>query len=124
MIHLDTQVAVWLFSHKPRQLSKTAARLIGRSELVLSPFVPVELEILVEIEKIALDVDRLVRDLTADFDVQFSSASTVAIMEQARKFAWTRDPFDRLIVANAMADGAKLVTADGHIGAHFKDAVW
>jgi PIN domain nuclease of toxin-antitoxin system len=39
-------------------------------------------------------------------------------------FAWTRDPFDRLIVANAMADGAPLITADETILANFRDAVW
>ena len=34
------------------------------------------------------------------------------MVEAARTFAWTRDPFDRLIVANAIADGVKLLTAD------------
>jgi acetylornithine deacetylase/succinyl-diaminopimelate desuccinylase-like protein len=38
--------------------------------------------------------------------------------------AWTRDPFDRLIVANAMADGATLITADRVILRHFDQAIW
>ena len=46
------------------------------------------------------------------------------MVETARSFAWTREPFDRLIVANAMADGVRLLTADEMILRHFKDAVW
>lgn len=38
--------------------------------------------------------------------------------------SWTRDPFDRLIVANALADGADLVTADERIRQHTDIAVW
>lgn len=124
MIHLDTQIAVWLFANKPRQLSREATRTIERSQLFLSPFVLVELEILVECGRLDIDVDSLVRGLGADFNVRLSSASTEAIMRRARTFAWTRDPFDRLIVANAMADDARLVTADKHIQQNFKNAVW
>jgi PIN domain nuclease of toxin-antitoxin system len=53
-----------------------------------------------------------------------SDAAFVRIVEIARGFAWTRDPFDRLIVANAIAGGARLITADATILEHFKDAVW
>jgi PIN domain nuclease of toxin-antitoxin system len=38
---------------------------------------------------------------------------------------WTRDPFDRLIVANAKANGfAWLISADEHIRNHYPRAVW
>ena len=90
----------------------------------MDPLVLVEIEILAERGKVDVDVDQLLRRLKADFDFRFSAASMEQVMTEARRFAWTRDPFDRLIVANAMADGAKLITADEHIGAHFKDAVW
>jgi PIN domain nuclease of toxin-antitoxin system len=37
---------------------------------------------------------------------------------------WTCDPFDRLIVANAKAAGAPLVTKDEGIRRHYRRAIW
>jgi PIN domain nuclease of toxin-antitoxin system len=38
---------------------------------------------------------------------------------------WTRDPFDRLIVANAKANGfAWLISADEEIARHYPRTVW
>jgi PIN domain nuclease of toxin-antitoxin system len=37
---------------------------------------------------------------------------------------WARDPFDRLIVANARARDAVLVTKDERILRHYPLAVW
>ena len=38
---------------------------------------------------------------------------------QAQSLTWTRDPFDRLIVAKAMAANAKLITHDENIRLNF-----
>ena len=46
------------------------------------------------------------------------------IVTHALKESWTRDRFDRLIVANAKAAGASLVTKDEHILKHYRRAVW
>ena len=43
---------------------------------------------------------------------------------EALQEKWTRDPFDRLIVANAKAAGAPLVTKDEHIRKHYRRAIW
>jgi PIN domain nuclease of toxin-antitoxin system len=44
---------------------------------------------------------------------------------EALRCGWTRDPFDRLIVAQAKAnDGAGLVMADTVIRKHYAGAVW
>ncbi len=62
--------------------------------------------------------------MEAALGVGVSARPLIDIIKAARTFAWTRDPFDRLIVANAMADGARLVTADETIRRHFAGAVW
>jgi PIN domain nuclease of toxin-antitoxin system len=37
---------------------------------------------------------------------------------------WVRDPFDRLIVAQASANDAPLITKDEKIRRHYKRAIW
>jgi PIN domain nuclease of toxin-antitoxin system len=83
-----------------------------------------ELETVHEAGKLKTEPDRLVRVVEREFGLSVSRAVFAEVIASARGFAWTRDPFDRLIVANAMADGARLVTADATILAHFEGAVW
>ena len=45
-------------------------------------------------------------------------------VEAAERLSWTRDPFDRLIVAQASLAGAPLVTKDRMIRKHFAKAAW
>ncbi|MEC8532733.1 MAG: PIN domain-containing protein [Pseudomonadota bacterium] len=126
MIHLDTQVALWLYYRLDRQISRAAKAQLARApDLRLSPLVVVEIEILIEIGRVKLKTaDLLLHDLQERLDLELSDASAAAVAEAACRFAWTRDPFDRLIVANAMADGATLITADRVILRHFDQAVW
>lgn len=126
MIHLDTQVALWLYYRLDRQISRGAKAQLARArDLRLSPLVVVEIEILIEIGRVKLKTaDLLLHDLQERLDLELSDASAAVVAEAACRFAWTRDPFDRLIVANAMADGAKLITADQVILRHFDQAVW
>jgi PIN domain nuclease of toxin-antitoxin system len=126
VIHLDTQVALWLYYRLDRQISRGAKAQLARArDLRLSPLVVVEIEILIEIGRVKLKTaDLLLHDLQERLDLELSDASAAAVAEAACRFAWTRDPFDRLIVANAMADGAKLITADQVILRHFDQAVW
>jgi PIN domain nuclease of toxin-antitoxin system len=53
-------------------------------------------------------------------DLPFPTIAAAAIDEK-----WTRDPFDRLIVANAKANGfAWLISADEEIARHYPRTVW
>jgi PIN domain nuclease of toxin-antitoxin system len=126
VIHLDTQVALWLYYRLDRQISRAAKAQLARArDLRLSPLVVVEIEILIEIGRVKLKTaDLLLHDLQERLDLELSDASAAVVAEAACRFAWTRDPFDRLIVANAMADGATLITADRVILRHFDQAVW
>ncbi len=105
-------------------LSVTARRTLDREPIGMSAMVALELETLHESGKLKNEPDRVIGILERNMDLVRSAASFVDIVEAARTFAWTRDPFDRLIVANAMADGVRLLTADETILQHFKGAVW
>lgn len=126
MIHLDTQIVAWLYLRKTRNLGEAAQKLLRRAKApVISPLVIVELEILTELGRISPpSVPAMIATLEEQIGLVQSDASMSAVSEAACRFAWTRDPFDRLIVANAMADGAILITADQVILRHFDKAVW
>ena len=124
MIHLDTQVAIWLFVRKPKLISNAARKLFERETARISPMIVFEYEVLFELRRVREPADEFVGDLAERLGVGLSGASFTSIVTRARTFAWTRDPVDRLIVANAMADGAWLLTADTTILENFADAVW
>jgi PIN domain nuclease of toxin-antitoxin system len=50
--------------------------------------------------------------------------SMEAVVEQSLEIGWTRDVFDRMIVAQATLDGAVLVTTDRTIRKNYPKAVW
>ena len=83
-----------------------------------------ELEILFELGRVRESSAAVVSSLDREIGLAVCDTPFAEILDRARTFAWTRDPFDRLIIANAMADGAQLLTADETILANFKDAVW
>jgi PIN domain nuclease of toxin-antitoxin system len=90
----------------------------------MSPMVLFEYEVLLERRRFPESADAFIETLGEQIGLSLSTCPFTSILLHARTFAWTRDPFDRLIVANAMADGARLVTADTMILDNFAGAVW
>jgi PIN domain nuclease of toxin-antitoxin system len=123
VIHLDSHIVVWAYGKRSR-LSSMARTVLASEVCQISPAVLLEIEGLFELGRIALDVETIVEGLRPQIELTLSETPFLDIVDAARTFAWTHEPFDRLIVANAMADGVKLLTADEHILRHFKDAVW
>jgi PIN domain nuclease of toxin-antitoxin system len=46
------------------------------------------------------------------------------VAREAEAHDWTRDPFDRLIVAQASLFDAPLITKDADVHAHYRNVVW
>lgn len=86
--------------------------------------VKLELEYLYEIGRIKLAADQILAALHEEIGLQIADASFASLVAQANKLSWTRDPFDRLIVAHAMVANASLVTRDNLIRDNFSGAVW
>jgi PIN domain nuclease of toxin-antitoxin system len=124
LIHLDTHVLLWVYKRRFGRLSNQAKRLIEREACQVSPMVRLEVEMLFESDRTPEDAAAVLSELSSRIDLSVSGTSFDALVDRGLAFAWTRDPFDRLIVANAMADGVRLVTADELILANFPDAVW
>ena len=115
---------LWLSERRRNVLGAAALKLARSQDWLISPSVILELEILHEIKRIKATADRVLSAAGQVGNLSISKTPFAEIAEASRKLSWTRDPIDRLVTAHAIADGARLLTADGHILRHFKDAVW
>ncbi len=124
--YLDTHVAVRLAYGDLDQISQKAMDVIARTSLLISPMVLLELEYLFELKKESwLSVDDVQRKLEYELGVRVCDLSFRAITKIAAGEKWTRDPFDRLIVAHAKANGlSALLSADRLILRNYPRTVW
>ena len=121
--HLDTHIVLWLHDALIEKLSPRQISLIEKSRLVISEFVRLELHYLHEIGRISMKPEMILAHLAAHAETAASRSPVKTIMDEAVKIQWTRDPFDRLITANAIAEKATLLTRDETILAHCKSAI-
>jgi PIN domain nuclease of toxin-antitoxin system len=123
--YLDTNVVVWLAQGSIDRISRKAQGMLEQADLLISPMVLIELEYLYEINRIKLpsrDVQlKIEHEIgVAVCDLPFATIAQVMVSEK-----WTRDPFDRMIVAQAKANGlAYLVSADQEISKNYPRAIW
>lgn len=122
--YLDTHVALWLYAGETRRISKRAATVINREPMFASPIVLLELEYLREVGRLAVTPQAVAAELKRRVGLAIQNRPLEAVAEQALDLDWTRDVFDRLIVAQAALDGAALVTTDRTIRKHYPKAVW
>ncbi len=92
--------------------------------LVCSPIVKLELQYLYEIGRITDQPDVILADLSQRIDLNICKKNFSLIIDQALAISWTRDVFDRLIVANAMIDQNILLTRDQKILTNYVNAKW
>ena len=84
-----------------------------------------ELEFLYEIKRIKRPARDIQRKVEYEMGVRLCDLPFPAIASAALDEKWTRDPFDRLIVANAKANGfAWLISADEEMRKHYPRTVW
>ena len=121
---LDTHVAVLLCEGKPELLGTKAKDLIERAALFVSPVVRLELAFLAEIGRIQAEPDYVLAGLATDLGVSVADDPMAAVIARSMGLGWTRDPFDRLLVATAMLHRAPFVTSDRRIHEHYDRAVW
>lgn len=124
MIYLDTHVVVWLYAGLGQNLSDTVRQLINRHDILISPIVLLECQYLFEIEKIRVPGAEIEADLTHIIGLKVCKEPFARVVKEAVDSPWTRDPFDRLIVAHAAVKDAILLTKDQKIRAHYANARW
>ena len=84
-----------------------------------------ELQYLFEVGRSLISPRGAVVKLRHEIGLSLCDFALPLIVEAALEEVWTREPFDRLIVAHARANGyAALVTADLKIREHYPMAIW
>ena len=124
MIYIDTHVAIFLYEGDLSLLSKKAIALLEKETPIFSGMAELELHYLHEIKRLTISPKVLMKSLENDLGLERCQLICSDIAEKAQAIKWTRDPFDRMIVANAALAKTPLLTKDGLILKHFKGAVW
>lgn len=124
MIYLDTHIVVWLYTGQISKLSVQARDLINENPIYISAIVRLELQYLYEIQRITDEANEVLLDLSDRIGLKICDQSFNTIISEALKLPWTRDPFDRIIVANASLSSSILVTKDQHILENYGNARW
>jgi PIN domain nuclease of toxin-antitoxin system len=125
IVYLDTNAVVFLAQRGPARFSSQARRLLEHGELLYSPMVLLELEYMCEIGRSAVRARDMQRKLEHELglhvcDLPFAEVANAALDEK-----WTRDPFDRMIVAQAKVNGlAPLISSDENVARHYARTIW
>ena len=124
MIYLDTHIVTWLYAGLLKKFSQSIRTILNENEIVISPMVRLELEYLYEIKHVREPAHVIVADLANRIGLRVCEKNFNAIVSQAIKLTWARDPFDRLVVANAALNDNILISKDQNILEHYPHARW
>ena len=125
MTYLDTHVVAYLYAGQFDLLSEHARLEIEANTLRISPMVILELEFLREIGRISEGGEPIVNDLEMRINLRVCEIPFTSVVRQGLQEIWTRDPFDRLIVAQArLGNASNLLTKDRSIRQNCSFASW
>ncbi|MFT4034215.1 MAG: PIN domain-containing protein [Patulibacter sp.] len=126
-LHLDTHVIVWLAAGEHARIPSAVKARLGTGALLHSPQVRMELEYLAAKGVLTATPEQVLgslRGLGLREETSMPYDRVVDCATDAAMRDWEhRDPFDRLIVAHARADGALLITKDQRIREYWSGAL-
>jgi PIN domain nuclease of toxin-antitoxin system len=124
LIYLDTHIVVWLYAGLLEKFSQSVKTILNENEILISPIVRLELQYLYEIERVKEPALVIVADLADRIGLRVCEKAFNAVVSRAITMTWTRDPFDRVIVANAALNDNILISKDQNILEHYIHARW
>lgn len=122
--YLDTHVVVWAYAGETERFPGRVCERIEHDDLLVSPLVLLELQYLQEIGRLTVDPGLIFENLASSIGLKICELSMMRVVSEAMLQAWTRDPFDRMIVAAARARDASLISKDQHVLANYAKAFW
>jgi len=124
LIYIDTHIVVWLYAGQIKKLSNQAKDLLNDNEIQISPIVRLELQYLNEIKRITAFANDILVGLSNSIGLTICSKNFNNIINSAMDLDWTRDPFDRIIVANAALNDNYLLTKDQTILENYSKSLY
>lgn len=107
------------------KISRKAQKWLDRSELLISPIVLLEIQLLAEIGRVKMSSEDVLRKITFELGVKVCDLPFIHVIEAAQTEHRTRDPFDRKVVTHAKANGlAHLVSSDPRIQEVYSRTIW
>jgi PIN domain nuclease of toxin-antitoxin system len=117
-------VVGWLYEGADRRIPVAVRNLIESGEPLVSPIVELELTYLYEVGRVTEPAAAPLSTLQKTIGLQISDVSAAKLVQAATGLTWTRDPFDRMIAAQAIVADVPLITADRTILANLPLATW
>lgn len=106
------------------RLPEAARNLLSERKPKVSPLVELELTYMHEIGRARDPAPMMLIALRKSIGLEVEDISFAEVAQTAVDLTWTRDPFDRMIAAQAIVADAPLLTADRNILANLPQATW
>jgi len=116
VILLDTNALIWLHRRDERVVPLER----GGARLYVSPASVLELQFLTEAGRLRLKRQATLAQIVRDDRWVVDDPPSAAWFEEAAGVGWTRDPFDRLLVAHARLRRWPLATSDQRVIAQLR----
>jgi PIN domain nuclease of toxin-antitoxin system len=114
---LDTHIFLWLTMGSPRLKAKARKTISSADKIYISSASIWEIAIKISLGKLTADIDDVIEAIAAngfeELPVFSRHARRVAAMPRLHG-----DPFDRLLVAQAVEENMQLLTADAYMAAY------
>jgi PIN domain nuclease of toxin-antitoxin system len=124
---LDSNILIW-FTLTPDRLSAKVTQLIAdkNNNLFISIASIWEIQIKLQLQKLTLDLplSTLVKDLQQNSDIQILDITLAHIYALENLPNEHRDPFDRIMIAQAMVEKMPFLSADKVFDLYRIERVW
>lgn len=114
---LDTHVLIWLMEDDGRLTAQARELIAGAEDVFVSSASIWEIAIKTQLGKLKIDVERLILRMAESGIDELAMTSSHAVMTGKLPLLH-RDPFDRLLVAQAICEPMRLLTADAKLKAY------
>lgn len=123
---LDTHIWLWLLENPSQLAPEVLAQIEHADERLLSAASVWEIAIKANLGKLGASggAEAIYREILEEIGASVLLISAEQALIAARLPDVHRDPFDRMLVAQAQATGATLVTADDKVRAYGGDVLW
>ena len=123
-VYLDTHAVVWLENGELHKFGQKSLEYLANYHLLISPMVKLELQYLYQKKRINDTPDVIIRNIANKASFAVCQKSWLDIVNVALTCDFTRDAFDRLIMAHAMLDNSILISKDTNLTEHYTNCVW